>query len=148
MLTAKDIMKKDVITFSLETDIVPAAKTLIDNSINGAPVVDDKGVVAGILCQSDLITQQKNIKMPSIFTFLDGYIPLTSLKKFEKDIKKIAAIKVKDAMTKDPVTVDPDTDIGHIAMLMVDKHFHTLPVIDNGKLVGIVGKEDVLKTFL
>ena len=148
MLTAKDIMEKDVITFSLKTDIVPAAKTLVDNSINGAPVVDDNGVLVGILCQSDLITQQKNIKMPSIFTFLDGYIPLTSFKKFENDIKKIAAIKVKDAMTKDPVTVDPDTDIGHIAMLMVDKNFHTLPVIYNEKLVGIIGKADVLKTLL
>ena len=148
MLKAKDIMEKDVLSFSLETDIVPAAKMLIDNNINGAPVVDDKGVVVGILCQSDLITQQKNIKTPSIFTFLDGYIPLTSFKKFENDIKKIAAIKVKDAMTKDPVTVDPDTDIGHIAMLMVDKNFHTLPVIYNEKLVGIIGKVDVLKTLL
>ena len=148
MLKAKDIMEKDVITFSLETDIILAAKILIENSINGAPVVDENGVLVGILCQSDLITQQKNIKMPSIFTFLDGYIPLTSFKKFEKDIKKITALKVKDAMTKDPVTVDPDTDISHIAMFMVDKHFHTLPVIYNGKLVGIVGKEDVLKTFL
>ncbi|WDN88560.1 hypothetical protein BuS5_01528 [Desulfosarcina sp. BuS5] len=148
MLKAKDIMKKDVIFFSLETDIVPAAKSLIDNNINGAPVVDDMGVVVGILCQSDLIAQQKNIKLPSIFTLLDGYIPLTSFKKLEKDIKKIAAIKVKDAMTKNPVTIDPDTDVGHMAMLMVDKNFHTLPVIDNGKLVGIIGKEDVLKTLL
>jgi CBS domain-containing protein len=148
MLKAKDIMKKDVIFFSPETDIVPAAKTLIDNKINGAPVLDDKKVVVGILCQSDLIAQQKNIKIPSIFTLLDGYIPLTSFKKLEKDIKKIAAIKVKDAMTKNPVTIDPDTEIDRIAMLMVDKNFHTLPVVDNGKLVGIIGKEDILKTLL
>ena len=148
MLKAQDIMEKNVISFFPETDIVPAAKTLIEKNINGAPVMDDTGVVVGILCQSDLIAQQKNITIPSIFTLLDGYIPLTSFKKFEKDIKKIAAIKVKDAMTKNPVSIDPDTDIGYIAMLMVDKNFHTLPVIDNGELVGIIGKEDVLKTLL
>ncbi len=148
MLTAKDIMQKDVIFFAPETDIVSAAKTLIENNINGAPVLDNKGAVVGILCQSDLIAQQKNIKTPSIFTLLDGYIPLTSFKQFEKDVKKITAIKVKDAMTQDPVTIYPDTDVGHIATLMVDKNFHTLPVISDEELVGIVGKEDVLKTIL
>ena len=147
MLTAQDIMEKNVISFSPETDIVPAAKTLIEKNINGAPVMDDNGLLVGILCQSDLITQQKDIKIPSIFSFLDGYLPLASFKKFENDMKKITALKVKDAMTKNPVTVDPDTDIGHIAMLIVDKNFHTLPVIHNKKLVGIIGKKDVLKIF-
>ena len=148
MLKAKNIMKKDVIYVSPQTDIVHAAKILIEKNINGVPVMDDEGTLVGILCQSDLIAQQKNIKIPSLFTLLDGYIPLASFKKFEEDIQKIAAIKVEDAMTKNPVTINPGTDIGEIAMLMVDKNFHTLPVLYNEKLVGIIGKKDILKTLL
>ncbi len=51
-------------------------------------------------------------------------------------------------MTPDPVTVRPNTSIEQIAALMVDDNFHTLPVVDEEKLVGIVGKEDLLRTLL
>jgi CBS domain-containing protein len=63
-------------------------------------------------------------------------------------MEKIAALTVKEAMTLEPVTVNPENDIEHVAKLMVDKKYHTLPVVEGGKVVGIVGKEDVLKTLL
>ena len=100
------------------------------------------------MCQSDLISQQKSLPIPSLFTFLDGYIPLASNKQIEKEARKIAAITVSQAMTPNPVVVNPETSIQAVAALMVDNNFHSLPVIENGRLVGIVGKEDVLKTLL
>ena len=148
MITAKDIMTTDVITISPETEIAQAAQLLLENRINGVPVVNEAGELVGILCQSDLIIQQKNIPIPSLFTLLDGFIPLTSSKKIDKEVKKIAATKVEDAMTANPVTVTPDTGIEEIAAFMVEKNYHTLPVVDGGKLVGIVGKEDVLRTLI
>lgn len=148
MITAKDIMSADVITLSPETDIAQAAKTLLDNDINGAPVVDARGHVLGILCQSDLVVQQKRLPVPTIFTLLDGIIPLTSSRQIEQQVRKIAALTVAEAMTPNPVTIQPDTGLENIATLMVDKHFHTLPVVAQGRLVGIVGKKDVLKTLL
>ena len=51
-------------------------------------------------------------------------------------------------MTPDPVSVSPDTSIETLAALMVDSNFHTLPVVEEGKLVGVVGKEDVLRTLV
>jgi len=148
MLKAKDIMAREIITVTTNTEVIQAAKILIENNINGVPVVDDDGVLVGILCQSDLIAQQKNIPVPSLFTLLDGFIPLTSLKKVEMDIQKITAITVADAMTENPVTVNSDTGIGDVAELMVDKNFHSIPVVDDGELVGIIGKEDVLQTLI
>ena len=148
MLKAKDIMTREVITISPDKEIAQVAKLLLTNRINGVPVVDDAGELVGILCQSDLIIQQKNIPIPSLFTLLDGFIPLTSSKKLDKEVEKIMATKAEDAMTANPVTVNPDTGIEEIAALMVEKSYHTLPVVDAGKLVGIVGKEDVLKTLI
>lgn len=147
MLTVKNIMTRDPITISPDTEIVHAAKLLLEKGINGIPVVDKKGELVGIICQSDLIAQQKRLPIPSVFTLLDGFIPLTSTKHFEKAVQKIAATTVADAMTPNPVTVQTDTSIEELASLMVDKSFHTLPVVDEGKLVGVVGKEDVLKTL-
>jgi len=148
MLTVKDIMPKEVITASPEMEITQATKLLLEKRINGVPVVNEAGNIVGILCQSDLIVQQKKIPIPSFFTFLDGYISLTSMNRLEKEVQKIAAATVADAMTLNPVVVHPDTSINDVAALMVDKNFHTLPVVDEGKLVGIVGKEDILKTLM
>ena len=148
MLKATDIMTTEVITISPDTEIAQAAKLLLKNRINGVPVIDDAGKLVGILCQSDLIIQQKNIPIPSLFTLLDGFIPLTSSKKLDKEVEKIAATRVGDAMTSDPVTLNPDTGIEEVAALMVEKSYHTLPVVKAGKLVGIVGKEDVLRTLI
>ena len=86
--------------------------------------------------------------MPSLFTFLDGYIFLTSARHFEREIEKIAASQVRQAMTPDPASISPDTAIDEVATLMVEKNYHTLPVVVDGRLVGIVGKEDVLRTIM
>ncbi len=51
-------------------------------------------------------------------------------------------------MTPEPVAVQPDTQIETVAALMVDSNFHTLPVVEGSRLVGIIGKEDVLRTLL
>jgi CBS domain-containing protein len=148
MLKVKDIMTRELITVSPDTEIVQATKLLLGNRINGIPVTDETGKLVGILCQSDLIAQQKKLPIPSFFTFLDGLIALTSMKQIEKQVQKIAAITVAQAMTPNPVTVQPETDIEKVAALMVDKNFHTIPVVDEGELVGIVGKEDILKTLI
>lgn len=146
--TAADIMNTNVIKVHPDTDIVSAAKTLLDNQINGVPVVDDQDMILGILCQSDLIYQQKEIPLPPMFSMLDGIIPLGSAKQMDEQMQKIAAINVEQAMVKNPSVVRRETPVSEIAGLMVEKHFHTIPVVEEGKLVGVIGKEDVLKVLV
>ncbi|HCY84411.1 MAG TPA: hypothetical protein DHV36_04680 [Desulfobacteraceae bacterium] len=148
MITASDIMETNIICVNPDTDITRAVEVLLNNHINGAPVVDKREELVGILCQSDLIFQQKELPIPPIFTILDGIIPLASSKKLEDEFQKISATKVKQAMVTDVTTVAPETPVAEIASLMVEKHFHTIPVVDGKKLVGIIGKEDILKTMI
>jgi CBS domain-containing protein len=148
MITARDIMSTELITLTPEMDFVSAAKVLLDNHINGAPVVDEDGQLVGILCQSDLVAQQKKLPVPTLITLLDSYIRLPSTRELERQAHKIAALTVDEAMTRKPVTVHPDTGIDTIAGLMVDSNLHTLPVVAEGRLVGIIGKADVLRTLL
>jgi len=147
-MLVKEIMTSQPITVNGSMEVVEAARVLLDHRINGVPVVDDAGKLVGILCQSDIIAQQKKLPVPSLFSFLDGYINLSSMKGIEKEVRKIAATAVFDAMTPNPVTVSPDSSIETVAALMVDHNFHTLPVVENGRLVGVVGKEDILKTLI
>ncbi len=148
MTTVRDIMTTKVITLTPETEITRATQILLENQINGAPVVDAEGNLVGILYQSDLIAQQKKLPIPTVFTLLDAYITLPTSQKLEKQIRKIAALKVADAMTAQPVTVQADTHLETVAALMVDNGYHTLPVVEENRLVGIIGKEDILRTLL
>ena len=147
MLKVKDIMTREVITVTPDTEVFKAAQLMLEKRINGLPVIDEAGQLVGILCQSDLVAQQKKIPLPSLFTLLEGFVPLTSMKRIDKEVQKIAAVTVRQAMTARPVTVDPQTGIEEVAALMADKKYHTLPVVEQGRLVGVVGKEDVLRTL-
>jgi len=147
MTQARDLMAKDVLTVTPETSISHAASLLLQYHINGMPVVDEENNLVGIICQSDIITQQKKLPLPTIFTLLDGIIPLTSMSHMEKEVQKMAATRVNEAMTPDPTSVTPDTELEEMAEIMVTRNYHTLPVVEDGKLVGIIGKEDVLKTL-
>jgi CBS domain-containing protein len=147
MITASDIMETSIISVTPDTDIPSAVGILLNNHINGVPVVNDQEELVGILCQSDLIFAQKEMPIPPIFTILDSIFPLSSSKKIDEEFRKIAATTVAQAMVKDVISVEPDTPVSEIASLMVEKHFHTIPVVKHKKLVGIIGKEDVLKTL-
>lgn len=147
MLEVKEIMTSEVLTVTPDTEIAEATRLLMSNKINGLPVVDDDGRLVGILCRSDIIAQQKKLPLPSLFTFLDGFITFSSMKGIEKEARKIAALSVADAMTHNPVSVSPDSTIETVAALMVDRNFHTLPVVVDGAVVGVVGQSDVLGTI-
>ena len=148
MLKAKDIMSADAVTISPNTEITDAARLLLEKGFNGLPVVDDGGALTGILCQSDLVAQQKKLRLPSVFSLLDGFLPLGSIKDIDKEMEKISAIHVKDAMTAEVVSVPPETLVEDIATMMVEQNFHTIPVVDGNTVVGVIGMGDILKTII
>ncbi len=147
MLKVRDIMTSNPLKARPEEDISQAAKMLLEKHINGLPVVDEDNVLVGILTQSDLVAMQKKFPLPTIFTVLDGILPLSSMSRVEKEVEKMTASKVEQAMTPDPVHVAPDTAVEEVAQIMADNKFHTVPVVEGDKLVGVVGKEDVLRTL-
>jgi len=148
MKTAQDIMTKNPVCVNPDTKIVDAVKILLDKHFNGLPVVDGDNKLVGILTQSDLVAQHKKINLPSYFVILDATIPMQSPKKFEESIARMNAETVKDLMQANVFSVSPEAPIDSIASYMVDNKHYSLPVVENGKLVGIVGKEDVLRVVI
>lgn len=148
MLKAKDIMTTDVVSISPDADIAEAVRLLLDKGYNGLPVVDARGGIIGILCQSDLVAQQKKLSIPSVFSLLDGFLPMSSMKDLDKEMEKISALTVKHAMTADPAFATPETGVEDVATMMVERSYHTVPVVDGGKVVGIIGMSDILKTIV
>lgn len=147
MLTARDIMTPNPVTISPEAGIMDAVKILLEKRFNGLPVVDGEGLLVGVICQSDLVAQQKKLELPSVFSLLDGFA-VFGARKAELDFEKMYALTVEQAMSRNPVTATPDTPLEDLATLMVKSKYYSLPVVMNGKVVGIVGKEDILRTLV
>ena len=147
MPTAKDIMTKEVITVTRETSLQDLSRIFMENGINGLPVVDEEGAVIGVVTQGDLIEQKKQLHIPTVIALFDWVVPLESEKKFEADVKKMTAATVADIFHPHPVTVDVNADLTEIATLMAEEDVHTLPVLDGDRLVGIIGKLDLIRGF-
>jgi CBS domain-containing protein len=145
MLTAKDIMTRKVITVKPDTSIQDLASLLVKHDISGVPVLDDAGSLYGIVTEHDLINQNKRLHIPTVISFLDAAIYLESSKKFEQDVKRLAATKVGEICNRKVVTITEDATVVDIATIMDEKKVHVLPVVAKGRLVGIVGKRDIVK---
>jgi len=148
MTKAADIMTKDVITVQKDTTVAELANLLATNNIGGTPVVDDEGSLLGVVTESDLIDQKKRVHIPTVVTILDSVIYLESPEKMEKEMLKIAGSSVGDIYTENAETVSEETSLEDIATTMSEKNIHTLPVMRGDKLVGVIGKKDIIKTLI
>jgi len=148
MLIASDIMTTRVITVKRETGIKELARILYENHINGVPVVDDEGAIVGIICESDLIRKDKKLHIPTVVALFDAVFYLESPRKMEKEIARINAAKVEDLYTRDVITVEEKTPVDEIATIMSQKRVYTIPVMDGNRMVGIIGKADLIRTLV
>lgn len=147
MLTAKDIMTKDVIAVTGDTTIEKLAKLLTEHKISGMPVLDDNGKLVGIVTENDLISRNKRLHIPTVVSIFDAVIYLESSKRFEEEIKRMIGTKVWDICTKKVITINKDTTLTEIATIMSEKKVHLLPVMEGEKLIGIIGKVDLVNAL-
>ncbi len=147
MTTIAEVMTTEVITVTLDTSLRELAKILDEKQINGVPVVDDENSVIGVVCESDLISKDTPLHIPTVFVILDSFIPLENPFRLQKEFKRLTATRVSDVYSSPVTTLEPDADLQQAARLMVEKKFYTIPVVSGGKLVGILGKRDVIRSL-
>ncbi|MGP0564667.1 CBS domain-containing protein [Nitrospina sp. 32_T5] len=145
MLKARDVMTSKVVTVKKDLTLRELSNLFLAHRVNGFPVVDDDGTLIGVVTEKDLIEQNKNLHIPTVIALFDAVIYLESDEKFEKEVKRFTGTRVEDIFQQDVLTVEPDTDMNEVATLMANHDIHTLPVVEDGKLVGVIGKVDVIK---
>ena len=147
----KDVMNKDVIVCAPDDTLGHLADLFKKNHVSGIPVVD-KGKVVGLVSETDLIKLFKtpefsnDLWLPSPFEIIE--IPIRNLVKLEETKKFFDNMKlrpVKDIMTKTVHAISSDEELEDASTMMVKHNVNRLPVIENGKLVGIVARSDIIK---
>ncbi|MRR12873.1 CBS domain-containing protein [bacterium] len=147
-LKVRDIMTTDPVVVAPSATVTEAARLMVDKGIGALPVLED-GKLIGLVTEGDLIMQDVKLEFPTYLHLLDGFImypPATA--RFESELKKAVAADVRAVMTPDPVTVSADADVADAATLLVERDVSRLPVLDDGKLVGVVSKSDVVRSLL
>ena len=146
-MKANEIMNRNVITVNQEMTVDEVVKILLDNRISGVPVLDEAGKVIGIVSETDLIYREKNLHTPSFISILQGIVFLESTKDLEYQVKKMAAYKVKDVMTKNVITVSGEAELNSVVDIIIDQKVNRVPVIDHeGKLIGIITRSAIFFT--
>jgi CBS domain-containing protein len=142
----RDIMDRSPVTVSPDASVEEVVNTLREHELPGVAVVDGDGRCVGIVTEADLVLpdDQGDLHIPHYINLFGGTVFLEPLGRFEQRLRKAFASKATDMMTSDPDTVAPDTTVQDAARLIHRSGHNRLPVVEDGRLVGVVTRVDVL----
>jgi CBS domain-containing protein len=146
-LTVRDIMQANVVKVGPKTTVRELAAILAEHKISGVPVVDEENHVLGMVSEADVILQDAEFHFPYYIQFLESVIYLQSVAKFEERFRKAFGSKVADVMSKEVVEISPEGTVYDAATKMADHKVNRLPVVENGTLVGIVTRGDIVRAI-
>ena len=146
-MKVKDIMVKDVISAKEDDILRDVAARMLEKKIGGLPVVDDEGNLLGFVSETDFAAKQGNIPFsrnlaPQLFG------RWLNVDEVEKMYKEARVLKVKEIMSTPPISIEEDEGITDLVDKIIKYNIHRVPVVKNGKLVGIVSRRDLLKLLV
>lgn len=147
--TVADLMQKKVLTIAPGKTLPELERALLRSRVGAMPVVERSGKMVGIVSRSDVV-RQLCLERSLGEAMADAYRDQTDeafVEKSRRDVaeavgKRMEQLCVRDVMIRDVVTVPPDLPLGKAAQLMLERRIHRLPVVESGKLVGIVSSLD------
>jgi len=142
----REIMDASPVTIAPDTSVEEVVRTLRENELPGVPVVDRDGRCVGMVTEADLVLpdDQGDLHIPHYVNLFGGTVFLEPLGRFEHRLRKAFASSAADMMTEDPDTVRPGSTVQDAARLIHTSGHNRLPVVEDGRLVGVVTRIDVL----
>lgn len=121
-------------------------RLLREHELPGVPVVNEGGRCIGIVTEADLVISEDglDLKLPHHVDLFGAVVWLEPFSHFEDSLKKAMATEVQDVMTRDPVTVDASASLQEAARVIVERGHNRVPVVEHGRLVGVVTRVSVL----
>ena len=148
-LTVREIMQPDPVTVSATDDVETVVRLLRRHELPGVPVVNEGGRCVGIVTEADLVLadEEGDLHIPHYIELFGGVVFLEPLRRYESRLKKALASRVEDLMTPDPTTIGVDASVHEAGRIIARSGHNRLPVIEHGRLVGVVTRVDVLEAL-
>jgi len=144
--TVRDIMDPDPPTLGPEASVEEVVRLMGEADESVVLVVNEGGRCIGIITEADLVIgdEEGDLHIPHYIELFGGVVFLEPLRRFESKLKKAFASRARDLMTEDPATAEADATAREAAKVIVERHHNRLPVVEHGRLVGLVTRADVL----
>lgn len=143
-MNASDIMTKTVVTGRPDMTVKKAAELMSQHRVSAVPVLNDEGRLVGIVSEGDLMRRVEGAQHQTRSWWLSLFSENeTNARSFVKEHSQL----LKDIMTTQVTTTAPDTPVGQIARLLEKEHIKRVPVVADGKLVGIVSRANLLQAL-
>ena len=138
-----DLMEKDPVTTKPGTSLIELVAQLKRYGFRAMPVADENGKLVGVVSETDLFLKQKGVpfSIEKVPTLLGQVVAESELQDFEPTRR----VKVAEVMSSSIVTIEPDATLEDAAMLMFKRPFSLIPVVEDGKLIGVVRRIDILR---
>ncbi|HWB49501.1 MAG TPA: CBS domain-containing protein [Stellaceae bacterium] len=144
-MNAADVMTPDPLSVGPETALVEAARLMLQHRISGLPVTDGKGAVVGVVTEGDLLRRAET----GTARHRTGWLAfLMGPGRLADEYVDAHARRVGEVMTQDVVAIGASTDLAEIVQLMEKRRIKRVPVVTNGKLVGIVSRSDLVRALV
>jgi CBS domain-containing protein len=145
-LTVRDIMETEVPVVRPEDSVETVLRIMRQHELPGVPVVNEGGRLVGIITDADLVISEEetDLHMPHYFELFGGVVFLEPLRKWEERLRKAFSSTAGELMTEDPITVEPGASVHDAARTIARRKHNRLPVVEHGRLVGVVTRLDVL----
>lgn len=142
-------MDREPVSVSPDDSVEDVVRTLKQHELPGVPVVNEGGRCVGIVTEADLVLsdEEGDLHIPHYIELMGGVVFLEPLRRFEERLRKAIAATAQDMMTEDPVTVDAGASVREAARIIAEEGHNRLPVIEHGRLVGVVTRVDVLQAL-
>jgi CBS domain-containing protein len=145
MLIVRDVMTRSVVSVPLVASVKDIARALVDHRISGVPVVDVDGTVLGVVSEADLLVKEQG---PDAVHHRRLGRLIGDSRAARTQVDKLEAITAHEAMTSPAITIGSGRPIHEAAALMTARRVNRLPVVDDGKLVGIVSRGDLVRAYV
>jgi len=144
--TVRDIMDPDPPTVGPEASVEEVVRLMGQRDESVVLVINEGGRCIGIITEADLVIgdEEGDLHIPHYIELFGGVVFLEPLRRFESKLKKAFASRARDLMTEDPATCEVDATAREAAKLIVERQHNRLPVVEHGRLVGLVTRADVL----
>ena len=148
-LTVRDVMETDVPAIYPSDSVEHVLEVLRDHELPGVPVVNEGDRCVGIITERDLILSGENedLHLPHYFQLFGGFVFVERFSHFEDRLRKAVAATAEHLMTHEPVTIEPGATVEEAARVIAQRKHNRLPVIEHGRLVGVVTRLDVLEAL-
>ena len=142
-----EIMKKDVYTVTDEATIAEVIEALVSNATNGIPIVNQAGSVVGFISDGDIMKfiAKQNPRIIDMTSFITVWYDTES---FDQKLEDLMGLNVMELATTKLVTVDVNYDVDEAARVLGERKIKKVPVLQDGKLVGVVTRSDILRYVL